>query len=256
MAVGVCWVLFGLPIWLLDLATGGTLNPTSVFTHVGGPAVGILALRRLGWPAGVWWKASIAEAALLLLTRLVAPPERNINLVFAAFLAGFGVVGGIGGTERERYREPLRAIAKVAFGAFVPIYFGLVGYKLVFGREFSVGLLAAFVLGSTALSLITSGLAARVAGFRGLDIFNIALTLNARGGPGIVLASVAYDAGIINASFYTTLVLTAVVTSQMAGTWLRYVLGKGLPLLSTDANESWAPPVEPAVVEESAASAR
>jgi hypothetical protein len=39
--------------------------------------------------------------------------------------------------------------------------------------------------------------------------FNIALTTNAGGGPGIVLASVAYDAGIINAACYTTLVITA-----------------------------------------------
>ena len=46
------------------------------------------------------------------------------------------------------------------------------------------------------------------------------MATNARGGPGIVLASVAYDAGIINAAFYTTLVLVAVLTSQAAGAWL------------------------------------
>jgi Kef-type K+ transport system membrane component KefB len=178
----------------------------------------------------------------------------DISMVFAAFLAGFGIVGGVSGTERERYRDPLEAIAKVSFGMFVPIYFGLVGYKLVFGREFSLTLLVAFFLGSTLLSLTTSGLAARLAGFRGLDIFNIALTLNARGGPGIVLASVAYDAGIISAAFYTTLVLTAVVTSQMAGSWLRYVLHKGLPLLSTNPAERWVPATEAAAEESVAAS--
>jgi K+:H+ antiporter len=70
-------------------------------------------------------------------------------------------------------------------------------------------------------------------------VFNIAITTNARGGPGIVLASVAYDAGIINAAFYTTLVITAVVTSQMAGAWLRFVLSKGWPLLSTNPDETW-----------------
>ena len=68
---------------------------------------------------------------------------------------------------------------------------------------------------------------------------NIALTTNARGGPGIVLASVAYDAGIINAAFYTSLVITAVVTSQIAGAWLRFVLSKGWPLLSTNPDETW-----------------
>ena len=68
-------------------------------------------------------------------------------------------------------------------------------------------------------------------GFRGLDLINLGLTTNARGGPGIVLASVAFDAGIISAKFYTTLVLAAVLTSQFAGAWLDYVLRKGWPLL-------------------------
>ncbi|WP_228817940.1 hypothetical protein [Nocardia transvalensis] len=46
------------------------------------------------------------------------------------------------------------------------------------------------------------------------------------------MASVAFDAGIINAPFFTTLVLTAVLTSQACGIWLDHVLRKGWPLLS------------------------
>jgi hypothetical protein len=65
-----------------------------------------------------------------------------------------------------------------------------------------------------------------------LDLVNLAITTNARGGPGIVLASVAFDAGIISAKFYTTLVVAAVITSQFAGAWLDFVLRKGWPLLA------------------------
>jgi hypothetical protein len=50
-----------------------------------------------------------------------------------------------------------------------------------------------------------------------------------------VLASVAFDAGIISSKFYTTLVVAAVLTSQLAGAWLDYVLRKGWPLLKPDA---------------------
>ena len=42
----------------------------------------------------------------------------------------------------------------------------------------------------------------------------------------------ALDAGIINAPFFTSLVVTAVLTSQLAGWWLGYTLRRGLPLLS------------------------
>jgi hypothetical protein len=48
-----------------------------------------------------------------------------------------------------------------------------------------------------------------------------------------VLASVAFEAGIISPKFYTTLVLAAVLTSQIAGAWLEYVLRKGWPLLAS-----------------------
>ena len=47
-----------------------------------------------------------------------------------------------------------------------------------------------------------------------------------------MLASVAFDAGIISSQFYTTLVVAAILTSQFAGAWLDYVLRKGWPLLS------------------------
>jgi hypothetical protein len=49
---------------------------------------------------------------------------------------------------------------------------------------------------------------------------------------------VAFEAGIISAAFYTTLVLIAVLTSQAAGAWLEFVLRKGWPLLSGDAAAS------------------
>src|ERR1700760_1295294 len=93
-------------------------------------------------------------------------------------------------------------------------------------------MLFAFVACPCLLKLISVALGARLAGFRGLDVVNLAVATNARGGPGIVLVSVAYEAGIISAAFYTTLVLVAVLTSQAAGAWLEYVIRKGWPLLS------------------------
>jgi Kef-type K+ transport system membrane component KefB len=92
-------------------------------------------------------------------------------------------------------------------------------------------MIGAFVLGTCAVKIASVSLAGRIAGFRGLDLLNLAITTNARGGPGIVLASVAFDAGIISSQFYTTLVVAAVVTSQVAGAWLDFVLRKGWPLL-------------------------
>lgn len=52
-----------------------------------------------------------------------------------------------------------------------------------------------------------------------------------KGGPGIVLATVAYELGIINETFFVTLVLIAIITSLLAGAWFRFVLTRGYELL-------------------------
>jgi Kef-type K+ transport system membrane component KefB len=112
------------------------------------------------------------------------------------------------------------------------VYFAVVGLKLDLVQGVSLWMIAAFIAGTCIVKVFSVSLAARFAGFRGLDLVNLAVTTNARGGPGIVLASVAFDAGIISSTFYTTLVVAAVVTSQTAGAWLEYVLRKGWPLLT------------------------
>jgi Kef-type K+ transport system membrane component KefB len=162
-------------------------------------------------------------------------------MVFAAFLAGFAVVH----KKRHLFDESLDAIRKVSFAVFIPIYFAIVGLKLDLVKGFSLTMLLLFLAGSCLIKVLSVSFGARLAGFRGLDVVNLALATNARGGPGIVLASVAYDAGIINATFYTTLVIVAVLTSQIAGAWLEYVMRKGWPLLSSDRRAKAAEEVTP-----------
>src|SRR6202021_327977 len=173
-------------------------------------------------------QSPVAYAVAVLLAYCVVAGALDVSLVFAAFLAGFAVVH----KKRRLFAEALDAIGKVSFAFFIPVYFAIVGLKLDLIRGVSLWMIATFLVGSCAVKILSVSLAGRCAGFRGLDLINLAITTNARGGPGIVLASVAFDAGIISSHFYTTLVVTAVLTSQLAGAWLDYVLRKGWPLLT------------------------
>ncbi|HXM23907.1 MAG TPA: cation:proton antiporter [Terriglobales bacterium] len=173
----------------------------------------------------------VGYAIAVLLGYCVVAGALDVSVVFAAFLAGFAVVH----KKRRLFSEALDAIGKVSFAFFIPAYFALVGLKLDLVHGLSLWMIAAFIAGSCVVKILSVSLAGRCAGFRGLDLINLAITTNARGGPGIVLASVAFDAGIISPKFYTTLVLTAVLTSQMAGAWLDYVLRRGWPLLTPTA---------------------
>ncbi len=226
------------------MAGGAALSRAKLFHHLAATlvyfAVGLTLapalLRRLG--RARWNFLANASPVGYLMVMLFAYSALaavwDISLVFAAFLAGFAAAG-----ERERFADALQAISRFSFAVFIPVYFALVGLKLDLEKTFSFWMLAAFLTAGCAVKLISVALGARIAGFRGLDVLNLSIATNARGGPGIVLASVAYDAGIINAAFYTTLVLMAVLTSQAAGAWLEYVLRRGWPLLSgSDAEEA------------------
>jgi hypothetical protein len=83
VAMGVLWLCFGNPLWVLDITTGGEFLPTSLFTHVGGLLLGLLTLRRLGVPREAWLHATLGYLGLLGLTRLATPRASNVNLAFA-----------------------------------------------------------------------------------------------------------------------------------------------------------------------------
>lgn len=229
------------------LAARAALPLRTVVSHVLATlvyfAIGILILPAvLRWITRTRWNpmartAPIAYIIAILLAYTAIAAALDVSLVFAAFLAGFGLVVA----DLDELTESIAVVSKISFSVFIPVYFAVVGYRLDL-RNFPLMMLLTFLLLGGAVKLLSAGLGARFAGFGWLDSTNLAITLNARGGPGIVLASVAYDARIINASFYTTLVLVAVLTSQAAGAWLDFILRRGWPLLSPQSAKTSAQP--------------
>jgi Kef-type K+ transport system membrane component KefB len=218
------------------LATSGVLPQRDIVKHIASTAIFFAAgltvapvlFRKF---SGATWNflarsSPLAYIVLVLFTYCMVAGRFSVSLVFAAFLAGFAVPSDDG------FGQAFDALKKFSFATFVPVYFAVVGFKLDLAKSFSFSMLALFLLAACLVKLACVSAGARLAGFRGLDITNLAVATNARGGPGIVLASVAFDAGIVNAAGYTTLVLLAILTSQAAGAWLEYVLRRGWPLLS------------------------
>jgi len=103
---------------------------------------------------------------------------------------------------------------------FIPIYFFTVGLKLDLIHNFEVRFFLCFFVLSCGLKASSIWFGAKLAGQPSGRAWDLAVALNARGGPGIVLATVTFQAGIINDSFFTSIVLLSVVTSQLAGFWL------------------------------------
>lgn len=147
----------------------------------------------------------------------------GITAMFGAFLAGI-VASSATGT---RAAEARGAVKDFSFAFFVPVYFALVGLQLDLLHHFSVWFFAWFLAFACVTKSVSVFIGARVGRESTRSAFNLAVAMNARGGPGIVLASVTYAAGVISQDFYTVLVMLAIVTSLIAGSWLGRVVRSG-----------------------------
>ena len=181
--------------------------------------------RRLRWNV-LAQSNPIAYHLVFLFAATLACLLLGITPLFGAFLAGIAV---------SLDREPLDVAAResvkaFSFAFFVPIYFAIVGLQLDLLHDLDVAFFAGFLLLACAVKSASVYLGARLAGEIRSAAANLAVAANARGGPGIVLASVAYGAGVISAQFCAALVMLAVVTSMLAGTWLGHVVRLGQPL--------------------------
>ncbi len=131
--------------------------------------------------------------------------ERVAELLAASRARGgslfFPVVGGSAGNCSHAVSD-FRKLS--GFEAYAPTdnvseltarYFAIVGYHLDLLKRFLLPLLAVFLLGSSAVKLASVSLGARPAGFSGREATSRAIAMNVRGGPGIEVATVAFEAG-------------------------------------------------------------
>jgi Kef-type K+ transport system membrane component KefB len=172
---------------------------------------------------GTFSEASLTGYAMLLCLIFVATASfLEVNIVFAALVAGLVMA-----RFPSRHLAPVKQrIADISIWFFVPIYFALVGVRLDLTHQFDVLLTLFFIVASTAIKLGSCSIAARAVGADWARVFDYGIVMNTRGGPGIVLASVAHAAGIIDGRMFTALVVASIVTSLATGLWLRWRLNR------------------------------
>jgi Kef-type K+ transport system membrane component KefB len=162
--------------------------------------------------------ASLVGYTLLVCLVLVSIASAlRVNIVFGALLAGVAV-GLLPGSRLDMVKQN---ITSLALWFFVPIYFALVGLQLDLPANFNFDLLITFLLASSVVKVASVVTFLKLVKMPWRNALDFGVTMNARGGPGIVLASVAYAAGIVDGSYFVALVLVSIITSLIAGIWLR-----------------------------------
>ncbi|MCL6548959.1 MAG: cation:proton antiporter [Alicyclobacillus sp.] len=157
----------------------------------------------------------------------------NVDVMYGALLAGVATRFTLPDHLFQRVEGSIR---EISFSFFIPLYFAIVGLQLNLASHFRAGFFVLYLLFATAVQSSVVYGTSRLIRQDKLTSANFAAAMNARGGPGIVLSTVAYSLGIINQEFFAILVLLALVTSWMAGSWLRWVLKTGRRLMPGDEN--------------------
>jgi Kef-type K+ transport system membrane component KefB len=229
--------LFGLPS-ALNIAGGSnadmiyhvlaTLAFLGVFLVAGPPAYRWIG----GLKINVIHRATPVahQLTFLILTTAVAL-MLGLEAFFGAFVAGIVVAA----TEKEASSATL-AIRSFSLAFFIPVYFAGIGLGLDLIHGFDVVFFVGFLLAACVIKAASVFLGARVAGEDTFSSWNLSVAMNARGGPGIVVASTAFAAGIIDRNFFAVLVLLAIITSLAAGAWLERVPREKLLTRPEEAN--------------------
>lgn len=155
----------------------------------------------------------------------------NIDTIYGALIAGIGANITLPPTLFKRLEQ---SVIHISFSWFIPVYFAIVGLQLDLAKHFQLLFFLGYLIFATLAQSIIVFLACKLIRQDRLTSMNFSMAMNARGGPGIVLSTVAYSAGIINQNFFGILVMLALVTSWLAGSWLRLVLNKGWRLMPGD----------------------
>lgn len=150
----------------------------------------------------------------------------DVNIAFGALAAGI-VVGSLEGPCFEKARA---GILDVSLGFFVPIYFVLVGTKIDLAHHFDPALVLGFLVATSLVKMAGVMIGAWLARITAWEGLNFAMALNCRGGPGIVLATVALEFAMITETMFTALIIASLATAIMSGAWLRAVVSRGLSL--------------------------
>ena len=161
---------------------------------------------------------TISFIALLLISAILY--HFGINIMYSAFLTGY-IIKAVSQNDEDA-KSRMEAVANFSFSLFIPIYFALVGIQLNLIHNFSLGRFALFFIIAFGLEAVGTIIMLLFTDLKKQVILNFAVTMNARGGPGIVLATVAYSYEIISIEFFTVLILTTMLSSLIAGYWLRY----------------------------------
>ena len=125
----------------------------------------------------------------------------------------------------SRYSELEKTLASITGGFLAPVFFAYLGLEFNLLEMKSPWFVVAVLAASIVTKVLAGWLGGKIVGLSKVDCLGIGIILNGRGVMELVIASIAFDHGLIGEGLFSTLILMGVVTTMITPVlFRRYVL--------------------------------
>ncbi|PKQ63830.1 sodium:proton antiporter [Labilibaculum filiforme] len=135
----------------------------------------------------------------------------GFHFIIGAFFASMLLSESFLGKENLQTIE--KATGSLAMGFLAPIFFASIGLEFTFASIHNIGLLITVVLVSYFSKIVGGYLGSRIAGLNSKVAIVMGFGLNARGIMELVIANIAYKAGLITNEIFSILIIMGVLTT-------------------------------------------
>ena len=223
---------------LLGLAVHGSIDLGGVTRSVLGTlaflAFSIMIGRRLVFHVIRWTndhfvsELPVITVILVIMGAMALTTDAiGVQTVLGAFVAG--ILIGESPILTRHIEEQLRGLI---VALFMPIFFGLAGLATniaALGHANMLMLTAGLIVVASVGKFSGAFLGGRLAGLTGAESLAVGCGMNARGSTEVIIASIGLSMGLIDESFFTAIVVMALVTTLAMPPMLRWAL-KRLPM--------------------------
>ena len=218
------WMLFIVVLSLSGLAHQTVSIAVSLTFTIGLGLLVVTVLPRimdmiLGFVARKLSPGGIIGAAVVMMLVLAVVTEYvGIHAVFGAFAAGIGV-------SQSRYftSEIKKIIIEFTTHILAPLFFAAVGLKVNFFDSFDLAMVFIILIAAYVSKMLAAWMGGYFAHLSLRESTVVGLGIAARGGMGIILATIVLEAKFITPRIFTALVVMAIITSISAG-FIKYIM--------------------------------
>lgn len=169
---------------------------------------------RTSWPGGVLGFVCVLGLLGAALTEWI-----GIHAIFGAFIVGVAV--GDSPHLRERTKE---TVHQFITNIFAPVFFAGIGLRISFIENFDIVLVLLVLVIAIVTKVVGCSLGALLGGLSKREALAIGFGMTGRGAMEIILAGIAFDAGLITERLFVAIVIMALVTSLISGPAMQRIL--------------------------------